>query len=75
MMLMGNCESSDKMENSSIISIPKRRFKIHCCQSLAGFHIILQKCGTTMPMNKIGPRNAVTEADNKEEAMITKYFS
>ena len=29
----------------------------------------------TIPINKTGPKNAVTDADNKEEAMIIKYLS
>ena len=58
-----------------MMKIPKIIFKIHCCHSFAGLKIILQKCGTTIPINKIGPKNAVTEAENSEDAMMTKYFN
>ena len=57
-----------------MIKIPNNMLRIHCCQSFAGLKSILQKCGTTIPMNKMGPKNAVTEADKSEEEIITKYF-
>ena len=63
------------IEKNSIINIPNNIFKIHCCHNFAGLNNILQKCGTTIPINKIGPKNAVTEAESREEAMITKYFN
>lgn len=61
-------------EKTSMINIPKSIFRIHCCQSLDGLKSILQKCGTTIPINRIGPKKAVTEADNSDEEIITKYF-
>ena len=75
MTFKGNCVDSDITEKNSIMKIPNSIFKIHCCQSFAGLKSILQKCGTTIPINKIGPKNAVTEAARRDEEMITKYFN
>ena len=46
----------------------------HWCQSWEGFQSILEKCGTITPMNRIGPRNAVIEAESREEAMMIKIL-
>ena len=56
------------------MSIPKSIFKIHCCQSFEGLNVNLQKCGTIIPMNKIGPKKAVTEAESREDARIIISF-
>ena len=57
-----------------MIKIPSSIFKIHCCHNFAGLKSILQKWGTTIPINKIGPKKAVTEADKSDEEIITKNF-
>ena len=75
MMFAGSWNFSERAEKIFITKMPSSIFSIHWCQSWAGFHIILQKCGTITPMNSTGPKNAVTDAESREDAMITRILS
>src|SRR5690606_25022447 len=75
MTFSGNCVVSEIIEKNCMISMPSSIFSSHCCQSLAGLYIMRQKCGTTIPINRIGPKNAVTDAESSDEVMMIKNLS